>query len=72
MRVRALRRAAADALGDQPSSIAVSRMRARVASDSRPLSLNAWDTAAVDTPAAAATCLMVGRRPCFTVGVLTP
>lgn len=63
VRVLALRSAVAGALGDQPSSAAAARTRRRVASDIRPVSLTAWETVAVETPAAAATALMVGRVP---------
>lgn len=51
VRVRARRRADADALGDQPSSAAAARTRRRVASEIRPVPLTAWETAAVETPA---------------------
>ncbi|CAM5598926.1 hypothetical protein SGLAM104S_07922 [Streptomyces glaucescens] len=50
-------------LGAQPSSRAARKIRSRVASDSPGLWLKARETAPLETPARAATSLMVTRGP---------
>ncbi len=58
--------ARARGLGDQPSSSAASRMRRRVGGASPGRSFSANETAPLDTPALAATSLIVGRGITFT------
>jgi hypothetical protein len=61
-RARASVSARAEALGRHPSSSAASRIRRRVSSATPGRPLTANDTAAVDTPARAATSSIVGRE----------
>jgi hypothetical protein len=61
MSTRRLDRLRAVALGAQPSSRAAAKIRSRVASETPGLWLKASDTAPLDTPARAATSLMVTR-----------
>src|SRR5690606_5585688 len=58
---RAVRSAIAAALGRQLSLRAASRMRSAVGSEMRPVPLKTFGTAPGDTPASAATSLIVGR-----------